>query len=128
MSTPDALRAFYDQVWRLALTGAALCWCRQTRYRSDHLLVPAWNPVPGAPTTGDWPILPDTEVIGWIPTPEKIEAAFTAVLRTNAPAVEVDPGIRRALHLAEQERDTAKLDATLADVILQVAVFGRVML
>lgn len=126
---PLALQDFYHQTWQLALTGpASQSWCQATTEHAGPpgtlalvprgYIAPEWIAL--------WPKLPDGEP-GFVPTVSLIEDAYTKILRTNAPTVQVDAGVRRALHLAEQERDTAKLDAGLTDVVLQVAVFGWVV-
>lgn len=129
---PDSLHAFYTQVWELALQGGSNHWCRATNQHAGPAGARVLVPRDGIPAGhyALWPVLAASDPFerpGFLPNAQDVRDAFTAILRTNAPAVQVDPGVRRALHLAEQERDVAKLDPALADVVLQVAVFGQVI-
>lgn len=129
---PAALGDFYREVWQLAMAGGSNHWARTTGLHPGpagsvalvprQYIAPEWIKL--------WPTLPaddpDGEA-GYVPTPHSLQSAFTAVLRTNAPSVAVDDDVRRALHLAEQQRDAGQLSPAQADVLLQVAVFGRVV-
>jgi len=132
MYVSDARQQFYEAVWILALAGGSNNWCRATEQHTGPAGVVALVPRAYAdPALAPWPTLPEGDPQGqpgWLPSPDRIEAAFTAILRTNGPRVEVGgPSLVSALHMAEQHLEIAELAPALADRVLQVAVFGRVV-
>lgn len=129
---PESLSAFYHQVWQLAMAGGSNHWARTTTVHPGppdlvalvprQYIAPEWIQL--------WPTLPVGDPggeAGYVPTCDTLQDAFTAVLRTNGPSVDIDPVTRRKLHLAEQQRDVEALSPAQADILLQVAVFGRVV-
>lgn len=129
---PASLDDFYHDVWRLAMSGGSNYWAKTTTVHPGpagtaalvprQYIAPEWIEL--------WPTLPLGDPggeAGYVPTTDSLQRAFTTVLRTNGPNADVDPVTRRKLHLAEQQRDAELLSPGQADVLLQVAVFGRVV-
>jgi hypothetical protein len=129
---PVSLSAFYHDMWQLAMAGGSNNWARTTTKHPGpaglvalvprQYIAPEWIKL--------WPTLPLGDPggeAGYVPTSDTLRDAFTAVLRTNGPSVSINPDIKRALHLAEQQRDSSQLTPAQADILLQVAVFGRVV-
>lgn len=128
--TSDARRAFYNQVWPRALINGKNHWCRLGELSGG---TPVLMPLEHDERVLPWPRL-ETGEPGWIPTSAGIEAAFTAVLKTNAVPAGLglgsagDNDARRRLHLAEQHLNAEELRPWVADLLLQVAVFGQVVM
>ncbi len=133
--TSDARRSFYDRVWPRALINGKNHWCRLGELLDG---TPGLVPLEHDDRVLPWPLL-ETGEPGWAPTSEKIEAAFTAVLKTNLASTRGGPvalglgqagdnDARRRLHLAEQHLDPDELRPWVADLLLQVAVFGQVVM
>jgi hypothetical protein len=125
--TSETRRVFYDQVLQLALRLQGRDrWCRAVPANvpggmalvPDNYVTPEW--------IAEWPVLPDGEP-GWVPSNERIQAAFTAILRATGRTAVVSTEGRHAIHMAEQYYDYDRLGAPAADLVLQIAVFGRVI-
>ncbi len=121
----DKLRDFYFEVCWLALSGAGHEWCRPATDHGGPAGVVALVPTSAVSAALPWPALPNGQP-GWVPTVAGIQDAFTAVLRTNGERVDIgDEVARRKLHLAEQHVNVGELHPAQADLLLQVAVFGK---
>jgi hypothetical protein len=124
------LAGFYDEVVRRAYTGACNHWCRSGPnletasgvalfppaggYVRDEFLA-AWPTVAGKP--------------GFILDCYAVEQAFTRILKLDSD-IDISPGstqTRKHLHVAEQEADARVLSNGHVDLVVQIAVFDRVV-
>jgi hypothetical protein len=126
--TSATRQTFYAAVWPRALVDGKTDWCRLTELSGGTpVLVPLDNPGLDLP----WPAL-ETGEPGWIPTAGRIQAAFARALGDTPPALGLghvgDNDARRRLRLAEQHVDADGLRSWVADLLLQVAVFGQVVM
>lgn len=136
---PHALRRFYHDVWQLALdpeqpaTGSH-SWCQATMDHDGPPGVVAVVPTGGHLTPEwleRWPRITlagyVTDQPGFIPTSDNIQDAFTTIVRGCRTEVGVGELTRWALRRAELDADAGMLTAAQADVVLQVAIFGKVV-
>lgn len=125
-------RAFYQQVWRLALHDGDSNWCCMT---AEHrgpagvlALVPrAHNMAAGVRL---WPTLPEEDPDGrpgFVPTSDNIGAAYTRIIIADDMTYGISLDDRQALWLARQHCQISKLTPAQADLVLQVAVFDELV-
>ena len=60
-------------------------------------------------------------------TRNKIEEAITKIAEMNTPIEYLHPRVRGEIFTASLENEAGDIDATLADIIVQVAIFGKVV-
>jgi hypothetical protein len=129
------LAAFYDEIVRRAYSGACNRWCQTEPDLQPNdggvTLVPRGYVAPE--WIEQWPTLATAP--GDFPEPAfvldryAVEQALTAILKLTS-TIDISPGgamTRRHLHIAEQEADARVLSDPHVDLIVQVAVFGRVV-
>jgi hypothetical protein len=129
----ESLRAFYDTVWQRAVSSGASRWCQIVELPSGiDALLPNMDQLLTAQELMAWPVLPErvtwvegSGVSGWVPSPDKMRAAFTAILRDRHP--DGDYSLRQDLRVAELHVNAQELTPAQKDLVLQIAVFGRVL-
>lgn len=124
------LAGFYDNVVRLAYSGACNHWCRTAPdlpVDDGVTLVPREY---GNPAFFEaWPTLPigpgDALEPAFVLDRYVVEQTFTRILKYGS---DIDAGVfRRELHVAEQEGDIRKIGTVQVNFVVQIAVFGKVV-
>lgn len=129
----DRLASFYDEVVRRAYSGASNHWCQTAADLAVDDGVTLMPPASGYTRDGlldTWPTLPigpgDTREPAFILDRYAVEQAFARLLKSGTDRPTPLP-VRRRLHLAEQHGDAAVLNDSDIDLVVQIAVFGRVV-
>jgi hypothetical protein len=129
-----ARREFYDQIWRRALADDCTQWCRSLEEPGTDRVVLVPHDDEHEDRSGAWPVLPDGDsegMPGWAPDSDKIERAFAAILRSGRDRADLggvgNERVRYRIRLAEDHVSAEELPRWICDLVLQVAIFGRVV-
>lgn len=67
------------------------------------------------------------DAIGVPITPAKVEEAIALILTKDSQYDYIHPRVRSQIFAASVENDAGDIDADLADIIIQVAMFGKIV-
>jgi hypothetical protein len=126
---PDArlrLNDFYDEIIRRAYSGACNHWCRS----APNLDGDGVTLLPRAGLVQEfldaWPTLTAAVGPGFVLDRRTVEQAFTRILKHDSD-ITLSDGTYRHLHLAEQNADDGSLRDAHVNLVVQIAVFGRIV-
>jgi hypothetical protein len=127
------LAAFYDEIVRRAYSGACNHWCQtepDLAVEEGVTMVPPRGGYVRADFLDAWPTLPigpgDTREPAFVLDRYAVEQAFTRILKHDSD-ITLSDDTYRVLHLAEQDADDAALRDSHVNLVVQIAVFGKIV-
>jgi hypothetical protein len=123
------LNDFYDEIVRRSYSGACNHWCSTLPHLEDSngvLLTPPRGGYVREDFLAAWPRLSETVGPAFVLDRQAVERAFTRILKHDSD-IALSDDVRHYLHRAEQDADDIALRDGHVNLIVQIAVFGRIV-